>query len=239
LIPSPNHTLCHKTLQALDEKLEDLGTTVGHERHLLRLLVLLVLGGLSGGSASMTGTRTVGAVFLLELFLHCALCPPPAPPPPALSLFLTLPSDTNTHTHTHTRAVLPTLQPFLPGAAILTLHSATHHCRPFFLAPQSLPCTLPHTTADHSSRRRNPYLALCHTPLQTILPGSAILTLHSATHHCRPFFPVPHPVTAAGHHFGGGTWLGIRRLDLMVIVILQWCIAFVGTVLVLLRCSTR
>ena len=98
---------------AVSEKLEELGTTVGHERHMLRLMVVLVLGGVSGGSTSMTGMHTVWTIFFLELFL--------------------------------------------------------------------------------------------------------------------PFFPVPHPVTAAAHHFGGGTWIGIRRVDLMCLLILQWCIAHLAT----------
>lgn len=97
---------------SISEKLEELGATVGHGRHLLRLLVVLVLGGMSG-SASTPSFIGPAAVFVLELFL--------------------------------------------------------------------------------------------------------------------PFFPVPHPVTAAAHHFGGGTWIGIRRIDLMCVLILQWCIARIAT----------
>lgn len=47
----------------------DLTTSHRHGRHMLRLLVVLVLGGVSGGSTSMTGMHTVWAVFFLELFL--------------------------------------------------------------------------------------------------------------------------------------------------------------------------
>ena len=52
--------------------------------------------------------------------------------------------------------------------------------------------------------------------------------MHWVAHTLRPL-QMPHPVTAAGNHFGGGAWLGIRRLDLLCIVIMQWCIAHLGT----------